>query len=183
MRIILFFVIIFFVLWGCKKKESSCEDREKIYSYLTDDEKKWLQFSSADSLFYEDSLLNERFFVKTSQKDSTYTNCNFVEEHAGAVFTSDSCPLNFNFTIAKTVDNFIFHLSTGIFDHNQNICSSFFNYSSSNGGGLQLDSVILRSRKFYDVIKFEDTERTLYFTKSDGIEAFTVDSILWIKTI
>jgi hypothetical protein len=156
---------------------------EKVYLYLTGEEKTWLNFSQHDSLQFSDSLGNVIVFRKNKDLDTFALNCYYYEQNISVNYYNIDCPVNLKFQLTKTSTTFYFAIRTGLLNEYTQQCYS--NFTMSDFGSSQsafYDSLDLRSFQFYNVYKFSDISRTLYYTKDAGIIAFTRDNLLWIQT-
>jgi hypothetical protein len=164
------------VLQCCKNNDDDpCAEENKENYFLSLENKQWFSFSQQTAFNYDDSIGNTRTFNATLNELGISHTCDYNKEYWTVVYSNDSCPFKFSFNISNTT-NFNFTLTTGFnifpFSH----CESSFNTIPASA-----DSIVFRGRVFYNVFKFEDGSRIVYFTKLDGIVAFTVDSILWVK--
>lgn len=169
-------------IFSCQKER--CEDGTKIYFRLSNDEKKWLDFITKDTLAYDDSLGNAKLCYRTFIEDGFHAKCTIYTATKGAYYYNDSCPFNLKFQVSKSEGNFQFGISTGAYDFGSYVCGSAFSFRENTFPTPQ-DSITIRGRTFYNVYEFVDSNLSnnpiFYFTKTEGIAALTVDSTLWVQ--
>ncbi|MCX6275451.1 MAG: hypothetical protein NTV09_09620, partial [Bacteroidetes bacterium] len=93
--LILFCLVI---IQSCNQKEP-CSEKNKEYHYLSSENKNWLEFSQRDTLIYDDSLGNIKFFGKSLNETGFNRTCDYYNEYWTVVYSNDSCPFKFSFSI------------------------------------------------------------------------------------
>jgi len=173
-KCILLFLLLFVAL-HCKQ-EDPCAEKNKENYYLTQENKSWLEFSQQPAFTYDDSLGNTRTFNSSFNDSGISHTCNYNKEYWTLAYSNDSCPFKFSFSISNTT-KFNFLLNTGYNNFPFSYCESSFSTIPASA-----DSLVFRGRVFYNVFKFYDSNRSIYFTKADGVVDFENDSILWVQT-
>ena len=177
-----FLIVSLISIYSCQKE--GCEDREKIYYYLSSDEKKWLDFITKDTLAFDDSLGNVKICARTFIEDGFHANYTDYTGTKGAYYYNDSCPFNFKIQVSKPEGNFHFSISRGGYYEGSYVCGWAFSFPENTFPTPQ-DSMTIRGRTFYNLYEFADSSQsnnsTFYFSKTEGIIALVVDSILWAQ--
>src|ERR1041385_2048660 len=94
-RNLFFLILTSIILSACSKDTAfKCPPNHTVYINLTNDEKKWLEVSSRDSVIFKDSIGNARVFKKSFYSDAIYSQlqCDTLGQSESVSFSNDSCP-------------------------------------------------------------------------------------------
>jgi len=176
---ILFLILVALILTNCKREENECNDI-RIDTRLSSDAKTWLDFASINTLTFSDSIGNQRSYNRILNRDTILLFECGSQEQISLKFIGDSCPYEFFYNLSSHLNDFSFHETVGLYTHYGPHCYSTYSFDGSSPP-TSIDSISLLNQWFYNIYQFHYMTETIYFTKSQGIVAFNIDSTLWLK--